>query len=1052
MKRRIFVLLVACALAGSLAGSVMRAGASASTGKPTIKVIVVLKAKADAGEVVGKLARGHAAGVYRYRNFSAVAATVSQSTLQAMLRDGNVLDVLSDHKVPVPKVPTIGKSAAAGAAVLGAGAAAPLEPEALQLTHAQNAWAIKVKGRPVMGQGIRVGMVDSGVDLSHPDLSGAIAAYQDFTGDGLQDSVGHGTATSSCVVAQGQAVYNSETKTTMRIEGMAPRAKVVMAKVLDDYGGWDSNIMRGIDWLIAQKVDIISCSLGSTYIPPDGTDPVALAFQTAIDHGITVVNSAGNEGPGQGTVGSPPDLKSLIAVGATTGNRLYSQIGALGNATAYKGDQVITWSGRGPNSRGDFRPDVMGFGAWGWALAPTGAGDSDGDVNMQEFGGTSMAAPVVAGNLALAESAWKMKHPGHRLPAPSYWKNLLASTATDLGYAGLDQSSGLVNGAAAVREVLRQGKSFLASVGADPRNPSSWSVKIAGGARAATTIAVKNTGSKTERVTLTPTSFAALKTATYAPITLTGPAYQASVSFAVPAGTDFVQVRVTWPSAAYVSLQTGVYDSNGNFVSYGETGGGYGHLSFAQVSLRGPAGQRPIVRKGAPWRVVISPPSGLEPTAPQIAHLQIAFLHKVRATSVTLSSRSVTIKPGRSAHVRASFTAPRAAGTSFHDIVIGNGAATTTIPIAVRVPVKLTNGHGTFSGTIRGSTGQYSGGEFYFYDVRVPAGTRSIAASLTWPDTGNLVNLFLIDPNGALRDAKGGDLDWYADYWSGTVPDAAFSHTAEQVIWDTPQPGTWQVLVWAAGFSGNSFAEPYRGAVTLNTPVVTPAVWTATAAPGEQASADFTVTNAGATALSAYAESQATIAGVPQYQDVALDPQTGTITPAPDGISPFVSFTLPQNVSLVTATATWTGSGTLVDMGLYDPSATDKADSLAQASPGNVNQISLINPMAGLWTLILGYGNPAQPPAAAAYTVTVDYEAPAPIAGFAASAGADTPLVVAPADSGAIHVTIDVPPGAQAGDVITGVLHFSTASDGIEAEGGDHLGTVPVTITVVSGG
>ncbi len=120
-----------------------------------------------------------------------------------------------------------------------------------------------------------------------------------------------------------------------------------MAKVLDDYGGWDSNIMRGIDWLIAQKVDIISCSLGSTYIPPDGTDPLALALRTAIAHGITVVNSAGNEGPGQGTVGSPPDLKNLIAAGATTGNRLYAQMGELGDARAYKGDQVITWSGRG---------------------------------------------------------------------------------------------------------------------------------------------------------------------------------------------------------------------------------------------------------------------------------------------------------------------------------------------------------------------------------------------------------------------------------------------------------------------------------------------------------------------------------------------------------------------------------------------------------------------------------------------------------------------------------------------------------------------------------
>jgi hypothetical protein len=330
--------------------------------------------------------------------------------------------------------------------------------------------------------------------------------------------------------------------------------------------------------------------------------------------------------------------------------------------------------------------------------------------------------------------------------------------------------------------------------------------------------------------------------------------------------------------------------------------------------------------------------------------------------------------------------------------------------------------------------------------VRVPAGTRSITASLTWPHTGNLVNLYLIDPNGALRDAKGGDLNWYSDYWSGTVPDAALGHTAEQVIWDAPQPGMWQVLVWAAGFSGDSFAEPYSGAVTLDTPVVAPASWTVTTAPGGQASHDFTVTNAGATALSAYAESQATSGGTPLYDDVALDPLTGTLTPTADGISPILSFTLPQSVALVTARATWTGPDTLVDMGLYDPSDTDKADSLASTSLGNV--IVVTNPMAGLWTLILGYGNPALPPAAAAYTVTVDYRAPAAIPGLIASATADAPCVVAPGGSGTIHVTVDVPADAQPGDVITGALHFSTVGDGTEAEGGDHLGAVPMTITV----
>ena len=135
------------------------------------------------------------------------------------------------------------------------------------------------------------------------------------------------------------------------------------------------------------------------------------------------------------------------------------------------------------------------------------AGDAYGNAGIQEFGGTSMAAPVCAGDLALAECAWKLSHPGQTLPAPSYWKNLLASTATDLGYPALDQSSGLVNAAAAVKEVLRQGKSMLVSVAADKNNPASWSPRLNGGASSSTSIVVRNTGNAKETVSLTPTRF-----------------------------------------------------------------------------------------------------------------------------------------------------------------------------------------------------------------------------------------------------------------------------------------------------------------------------------------------------------------------------------------------------------------------------------------------------------------------------------------------------------------------------------------------------------------
>ena len=869
MRRRIFILVLALALVLSLAVGVIYARAAGSTDKPTMKVIVVFKSQAGSSAVMSKLKARHSTGIYQYHLIPAAAATVSQSTIDALLKDPNVAGVFTDRKIAPPHDPT-GPEGAARTGKTTTGAAAPLESEALQLTHAQDAWKIKVKGQPVMGQGIRVGMTDTGTDPTHPDLAAAIEAYRDFTGSGLQDNDGHGTGTSSCVAAQGLPVYNVETGTTMRYSGMAPKAKVLMAKVGDLNGGYDSQFIRAIQWLVDEKVDIISDSWGGFALPPDGNDPVSMAVEAAIKSGITYCVSAFNEGPGQGTLGSPSDLKDALTVGASTGNREFSQIQFLASPGAYKGDQVICWSSRGPNAQGDYKPDIMAFGAYGWALDPM-AGDAYGSAGIQEFGGTSMAAPVCAGDLALAECAWKLSHPGQALPAPSYWKNLLASTATDLGYPALDQSSGLVNAAAAVKEVLRQGKSMLVSVAADKKNPTSWSPRLNGGASSSTTISVKNTGNAKEKVSLAPTRFVANKAQTITKdITLQqAEDYFDAEMITVPKGTQFVQAEVTWPSGPDVSIRTAFYDSDGNFLTYAPTYGGYGHLALAQVSLAGPADQRPVVTAGKPWEFDIFPRGAMPPTGPtQVVHLRVQFLHKAVWPAMKVSKSSVTLMPGATAKIKTTVKAPTAAGTSFGGLVVSNGATRTTVPVSIRVPVKITGGHGTFSGTITGSTVEYNGGEFYFYDFTVPSGTHSVSASLTWPDQGNLVNMYLVDPSGNVRDAKGGDLVAYPDYPNGLVPSSAFTHTAEQVVWDAPDAGKWQIIVWAPGFSGDSFAEPYAGTITLGAAPVSEAPWTATAAPGDTVGKDFTISNAGPTDLKAYAESQMIWNGMLQSQDV----------------------------------------------------------------------------------------------------------------------------------------------------------------------------------------
>ena len=155
-------------------------------------------------------------------------------------------------------------------------------------------------------------------------------------------------------------------------------------------------------------------------------------------------------------------------------------------------------------------------------------------------------------------------------------------------------------------------------------------------------------------------------------------------------------------------------------------------------------------------------------------------------------------------------------------------------------------------------------------------------------------------------------------------------------------------------------------------------------------------------------------------------------------------------MTLVTAQATWTGADTLVDLGLYDPSQTDKSESLATTSAGNA--VVEANPMAGLWTLIMGYGNPDSAATSADYTIDVDYTAPQPVTGLTVSATAAAPVTIAAGGNALIHATLDVPADAQVGSTITGTLNFYTVGDGTQAEGGDHLGSVPVTITVVAPG
>ena len=235
------------------------------------------------------------------------------------------------------------------------------------------AWAAGLQGR-----GITIGVVDTGVDVTHPDLAGQVAATRDYTGQGFGDGHGHGTHV--CGIAAGSGVSSGG-----KYVGVAPEATLVVAKVLrDDGSGMSSDVMAGVEWAVEQGARVINVSLGSTG-PCDGSDALSAVCDAAWRTGVVMCVAAGNEGPGAGTVGSPGCARQVITVGASD-----------------DADAVAGFSSRGPTLDGRQKPDIClpGSGIVSARAKGTVMG-TPVDERYTRASGTSMATPHATGAVAL---------------------------------------------------------------------------------------------------------------------------------------------------------------------------------------------------------------------------------------------------------------------------------------------------------------------------------------------------------------------------------------------------------------------------------------------------------------------------------------------------------------------------------------------------------------------------------------------------------------------------------------------------------------------------
>ncbi|MFF3378424.1 S8 family serine peptidase [Streptomyces sp. NPDC002680] len=273
------------------------------------------------------------------------------------------------------------------------------------------------------GKGVKVAVLDTGVDTGHPDLAGKIAESTSFVPDqAVQDGHGHGTHVASTIVGSGAASDG-------RLKGVAPGAELLVGKVLGNDGrGQSSWIIAGMEWAAHSGAKIVSMSLGGT--ATGASDVLSETVdELSASTGALFVVASGNAGPYEQSVGTPGIADSALTVGAVD-----------------KSDKLASFSSRGPRL-GDFavKPEITAPGVG--IVAARAAGTTMGtpvDANYTSANGTSMATPHVAGAAALVAQA----HPdwtGEQI------KQSLASTAkTNDVNSVFEQGDGRVDAVRAV--------------------------------------------------------------------------------------------------------------------------------------------------------------------------------------------------------------------------------------------------------------------------------------------------------------------------------------------------------------------------------------------------------------------------------------------------------------------------------------------------------------------------------------------------------------------------------------------------------------------------
>ena len=363
----------------------------------------------------------------RFRAVSALLADVPSDCLEAVAEHPEVRAVSADRPVHGALQHTIRTSVGA-------------------------AWVVDRMGFD--GNGVGVAIVDSGAAAWHDDLGSRVVHFADFVNRQAQpyDDYGHGTHVAGIIAGTGSSANGGR-------RGIAPGAHLVVLKALDGTGdGNVSHVVAAIDYAVrhraAYNIRVLNLSVAAAVHESYHTDPLTQAARRAVDAGIVVITAAGNLGRDAagvaqyGGITAPGNAPWVLTVGASNDHGTISR----------RDDTVAAFSSRGPAAiDGNAKPDILAPGvaieslgdpaSLLYATRPAarrwGAGRS-GTEPYLTLSGTSMAAPIVAGTVALMLQA-------NPSLTPDAVRTLLQRTAeSNVRYDQFTQGAGFLNARAAV--------------------------------------------------------------------------------------------------------------------------------------------------------------------------------------------------------------------------------------------------------------------------------------------------------------------------------------------------------------------------------------------------------------------------------------------------------------------------------------------------------------------------------------------------------------------------------------------------------------------------